>query len=406
MSETNNTFFTIGISYKTADVVTRSNYSLTSEKHHELLLDAKSNNLTDLMVISTCNRTEIIGFAQNKSVLTELLCKYTFGDEATFLNYSFSFEGNHAIEHFIKLATGVDSQILGDYEIVGQLKSSFNKSKEQGVISSFLERLFNITLQASKEVKNTTSLSSGTTSVSYSTIQYIKENIANYSSLNLLILGIGKMGESTARNSVKHFYKNNIVLINRDNSKSEKLSKELEVVNSNYSNIDKEIAKADIVIVATSSSKALVTTENINKEKKQWIFDLSVPKNVELSVSDNKNTTVVDVDELSSRTITTLDNRKKQIPLVESIVNNYKNEFIEWLSFRKITPAINHLKKSLEQIKNDALEIYSKEHLGGDTKADISNYLIDKIVSKYAVYLKENTGVDKSELIQVEQIFK
>ena len=406
MSRINNIFFAIGISYKTADVVTRSNYSLTSEKHSELLLDAKSNNLTDLMVISTCNRTEIMGFAPSESTLTDLLCKHTFGDVATFLNYSYSFEGNDAIEHFIKLATGVDSQILGDYEIVGQLKSSFNKSKELGVVSSFLERLFNTSLQASKEVKNTTSLSSGTTSVSYSTIQYIKEHIEDYSALNLLVLGMGKMGESTARNSVKHFDINNITLINRDNSKSEKLSKELGVVSADYSNLDKEISKADIVIVATSSSKALVTLDNINKEKIQFIFDLAVPKNVEVLVSENKNTTVVDVDELSYRTITTFDNRKKQIPLVEGIIDNYKNEFLEWLSFREITPAINHLKKSLEQIKKDALEIYSKEQFVEGNNTDVSNYLIDKIVSKYAVYLKENTGFDKSELIQVEQIFK
>ena len=408
MDKKKNIFHAIGISYKTADVVTRSNYSLSSEKQEELLLEAKSNDISELMIVSTCNRTEIIGLVEDESVLVELLCKYSFGDVETFSKHSYGFVGDDAIEHFISLSTGINSQIIGDYEIVGQLKTSFNKSKEVGIVGVFLERLFNIALQASKEVKNTTSLSSGTTSVSYATIQYIKENIENYSNQSLMILGMGKMGESTARNSVKHFDNKNIVLLNRDNSKSDNLATELGVTYADYSTLNSEIQKADIIIVATSSSNPLITTDNISLEKEQYIFDLSVPKNVSKSVSEIKGKYVIDVDELSSRTITTFENRKKQIPLVEQIIRKYKSEFIEWLSFREITPAINHLKKSLEQIQNDALNIYSKSQVGGesDVNEDVTNYLIDKIVSKYAVYLKENTAEKISGLTQIEQIFK
>jgi len=406
MNESANIFFAIGIGYLTADVVTRSRYSLSLQKQKDLLIEAKRLSISDVMILSTCNRTEIIGIADNKEVLINLLCKYSLGSVEDFKKHSYIYQKDKAVEHIIRLATGIDSQILGDYEIVGQLKTAFNNSKEVGVISVFLERLFNISLQASKEVKNKTLLSSGTTSVSYATIQYIKENISNYSELSVLIIGIGKMGESTAKNAVKHFEGNRIVLMNRNVHKSKELSQELGVNYSDFENLNSELKKADIVVVATSASKSLVTSNNVNNSKQQYYFDLSVPKNVSEDVSEVDNITVIDVDKLSSKTDTTIANRKEQVPLAMEIVSKYKNDFLDWQSFRKITPTINHLKKSLEKLQNDALNIYSNDGSDRGKGEEITSYLIDKIVSKYAVYLKENSNKQTEELLQVEEVFK
>lgn len=126
-----NNFYVIGISYKKADVAIRSKFSLSKENESALLTEAKELGMDGVMVLSTCNRTEIIGFAHHPYELISLLCKYANGSVDEFANVSFVYKNVEAVEHFISVATGLDSQILGDYEIVGQLKAALSSQKMQ-----------------------------------------------------------------------------------------------------------------------------------------------------------------------------------------------------------------------------------------------------------------------------------
>ena len=265
--------------------------------------------------------------------------------------YLMLFKNNEAIEHFINIATGLDSQILGDYEIVGQLKDSFQHAKRLGTVNNYIERLYNIALQASKEVKNKTSLSSGTTTVSYAAIQYIKDHYSDFNNLNILVYGLGKIGSSTAKSCTKYLKNSKITIINRTDTVAFDLAKEIPVQPKKHINLDQEIIKADVIIVATGSSNTTIQSKQFQNKKKQLIIDLSIPRNVTLEVDQIYHKTLIDVDRLSQKTKTTIENRRKQIPMVEKIIKKHKKEFLDWLHFRKNTPAINSLKKSLENIQ-------------------------------------------------------
>jgi glutamyl-tRNA reductase len=337
-----------------------------------------------------------------------LLCKYSGGTVEEFAKVSYVYKNSDAAEHFIRIATGLDSQILGDYEIVGQLKNSFAQAKEANTVNAFIERLYNTALQASKEVKNTTSLSSGITTVSYAAIQYVRDNWKGIPKQNVLIYGLGKIGDSTARSGVKYLKKSTISVLNRTEAKAHELAKEIKVHVKNQENLHTEIQNADVIIIATGAEKPTVLADHFSTDKKQLIIDLSIPNNVDNAVKLLPNKTVVDVDMLSGTTKLTFENRKQQIPIVEAIIEKYKNEFYEWLTFRKAIPAINSLKHALEGIQNDAITSHLKkyENLNIDHAEEISSFIINKIVSKFAMHLKEDQDHTEDSIQVMEQVFK
>lgn len=403
-----NNFYVTGISYKKADVAIRSKFSLSKENESALLKEARELSMDGVMVLSTCNRTEIIGFANHPYELIALLCKYANGSVDEFAKVSFVYKNSEAVEHFISVATGLDSQILGDYEIVGQLKAAFDLAKNANTVNAFLERLYNTALQASKEVKNKTKLSTGTTTVSYATVQYIKERSEKYPNPKILVFGLGDIGESTVKGLSRHLKFAEITVINRSEEKALILENKLAVRAAKMADLKNEIRKSDILIVATDSDLPTVTADMFDERTPQLIIDLSVPSNVSGEVKNMSNKKLLDVDMLSAKTKSTLENRKLQIPKVKKIIEEYKNEFYDWVIFRKSTPALSTLKHSLETIKNDAIAINSKknDHLQPQEIEEITSLMINKIVSKFATYLKDENSKAEMSIEVIEQVFK
>ena len=173
------TFFIAGINYKKSDATIRGQYAINNDQYAALLTLAPQFGIKELFILSTCNRTEIYGFSENAVSLSKLLCTQTQGSLDNFVAMSYVKNGREAIEHLFEVAAGLDSQILGDYEIIGQIKQAVKFSKQHHCIGAYLERLVNGILQSSKTIKNTTGLSGGTVSVSFAAIQYIKEHVSN-----------------------------------------------------------------------------------------------------------------------------------------------------------------------------------------------------------------------------------
>ncbi len=183
-----------------------------------------------------------------------------------------------------RVGTGLDSQILGDFEIISQLKNAFIQSKEFGLANSFLERLVNSVIQASKKIKTDTDISSGATSVSFSAVRYIFNNVADISNKNILLFGTGKIGRNTCENLVKHSKHEHITLINRTKDKAERIANKLNVIVKDYADLQLEIQKADVLVVATGALNPTVDKTILNLKKPLLILDLSIPKNVNENV--------------------------------------------------------------------------------------------------------------------------
>ena len=400
-------FYLIGLNYEKADVVTRSNFSLSKENQRELLAEAKRVNIKSVVILSTCNRIEIMGFAKHPFQLISLLCKYSKGTVEEFAKVSYVFKNSDASEHVIRIATGIESQILGDYEIVGQLKDAFYQAKEANTVNAYLERLFNVALSASKETKNKTSISSGTTTVSYAAIQYIKDHYSKKHAEKILVYGLGDIGESTARSCVKYLKAHQITIVNRTESVTKALADEIDVTMAEHKDLKDLVKAADIVIVATGAVNPTIMANMMSVDKKQLVIDLSIPRNADPEIHKLEMIKVIDVDMLSKKTRETLEKRKKQIPQVEEIVAKHKSEFYEWLNFRRSTPAINSLKKSLEVIQKDAITSHSKkyEDVNAELVEEVTAQMINKIVSKFAMHLKSETTQANKSIKVMKEVF-
>jgi len=402
-------FYNIGVSYKKADAKTRGKFSLTKENQIALLKLSKDKGFEGVFIISTCNRTEISGFANRPCQLIELLCEFSEGTIQEFAKISNIYTNQEAIHQLFRIGTGLESQILGDYEIVGQLRQAFKLAKLLKTTNAYSERLINSVLQASKRVKNETKLSSGTTSVSYAAVQYIIKNLPEYNSKSILVFGLGKMGKHTCKNLAEYTQNKSVCLINRTEEKTAEFVKEhVSIRKSVIENLSKEIEGADVLIVSTGADKPTIIKEHINKNKKLLILDLSMPENVAKDVTDFNGVSLVNIDELSKITDETLAVRLQEVPFAEAIIETHKAEFNEWLNHRRFTPAIAALKKSLENIKNDEISFQKKKITGFDeSQAEIlTSRFIQKITTQFVKHLKdEETSVSQS-LQVINKVFQ
>ncbi|MDV7187123.1 glutamyl-tRNA reductase [Lutibacter sp. TH_r2] len=392
--------YNVGLSYKKADVQMRGAFSISKKNQKLLLQEARENGIKGIIVLSTCNRTEITGFAKHPFELISLLVKYSKGNVEDFINISTVYKNKEAIKHLFKIGTGLESQILGDYEIVGQLKEAYSQAKDLNTTNSYLERLMNLVLQASKEVKNNTKLSSGTTSVAYAAVQYLLKHKVDFNSKKVLIYGLGEIGKNTCKNLVEYTTNKNITLINRTKAKALEFQQtHPQIIVKDKVDLINEIENTEILVVSTGSSKATILKEHINKDKNLLILDLSMPENVNPEVKKLKGVTLVNLDELSKITDETIETRKNEIPAVEEIILRYKAEFNDWIEHRKLMPAVNALKTSLESIKNDEIDFQTKKikDFNVEQAEVITSRIIQKITTQFVKHLKEeDTSVNQS----------
>ena len=292
-------FYSVGLSYKKADAEIRGRFSLDALAKTRLLEQAKEEGIESLIVTSTCNRTEIYGFAEHPFQLIKLICENSQGSVEEFQKVGFVYKNQEAISHMFRVGTGLDSQILGDFEIISQIRTSFSQSKTLGLANNFMERLVNAVIQASKKIKTDTEISSGATSVSFASVQYIIKNVEDIGNKNILLFGTGKIGRNTCENLVKHTKNEHITLINRTKGKAEKLAGKLNLIVKDYSELHLELQKADVVVVATGAQNPTVDKAILNLKKPLLILDLSIPKNVNEDVQDLEGVTLIHMDYLS-----------------------------------------------------------------------------------------------------------
>ncbi|MEO7983900.1 MAG: glutamyl-tRNA reductase [Bacteroidota bacterium] len=355
-------FYVAGINYRKTDATMRGQFAVSTAQYASILTLASSFCVKEFFIISTCNRTEIYGFAESAEQLIDLLCTQTEGSAELFSQLAYTKKGSVAIRHLYKVGAGLDSQVLGDYEIVGQIKKAVTLSKEAGYINVFTDRLVNSVLQSSKAIKNQTALSGGTISVSFAAIQYIREHVTSLAHKNILLLGTGKIGRNSCKNIIDYLDTKNITLINRTEEKAIHLAKELGLRSVPIKELSQQIAFADIILAATSSAEPFIMRADLENSGKKLIIDLSVPYNVETGAAELSNITLVNVDELSRMKDETLAKRVGEIPKAMTIIAAHIAEFISWYQMRENVPVLKAVKTKLKEMHASPLFIPLYDH--------------------------------------------
>lgn len=378
-------FCVAGINYKKADAELRSLFAINEDQYVSILNNAHSFGLKEVFVLSTCNRTEIYSLTENADDLINLLCLETMGDVEAFYKAAYIKKGGEAIEHIFNVAGGLDSQILGDYEIVGQLKTAAKFSRQHGFLGAHFDRLINTALQSSKSIKNNTELSGGTVSVSFAAVQYIKKYYEEIGNKKILLLGTGKIGSSACKNLVDYLGTKNITLINRSPEKALGLAKELGLRVSEMENLEAEVKAADIILVATNATEPVIRAAHVKSNHHKLIIDLSIPFNVEESIHNLPHIHLVNVDELSKLKDDTLKKREAEVPKAKAIIAESMEEFIEWYYMRKHVPMLKDLKSKLKELHSYSIVLDASSPLC-EAKLDIK---IQRVVNETACKIKE-----------------
>ena len=379
-------FWVVGLNYKKTDATIRGLFAVGHEQYEKLLADAPTKGVHDMFVLSTCNRTEIYGFGDDAGQLATLLCSSGHGDVATFSEVCYSKNGMEAIAHLYQVAAGLDSQILGDYEILGQIKTAVKHAKAHDRIGAFMERLVNSVLQASKAVKTQTVLSGGTVSVSFAAVQYIKQyletNNRTEAKNKIVVVGTGKIGRVTCRNFVDYLHTKDIVLINRTEETAEKLANELGLRHAPFAEMEAELANADIVVVSTSAQDPVIVKQHLQGKGTKLVIDMSVPTNVAEDARQLPGITFMDVDALSKIKDETLQVRKAEVPKALEIIAAHIAEFEAWYEMRKQVPVLKEVKNKLKTIQIDPHVL--------NTELPVQDEKIQKVINTMATKMRRD----------------
>ena len=401
-------FISLGISHWKTPIDIRGKFSFPQEAVEAILEEAKELGIKSLFVLTTCNRAQFFAHTHNAFILKELFAKHTKASLEEFEKYHFLLTEDEAVHQLFELCCGLDSMILGDLQIVSQVKDAAKYANKKGMLDGYSHRLMQFVLQAYKDVRTDTAINEGPASVAHAAVLFMKERFNQFTDKKILLFGTGEIGETTVKNLQKHSYKE-MVLINRTRSKAEAIAKPLGIRVANIENLKDELSDTDILIVATGAFEPTVHTEHFKGLTREiLLLDLSVPRNIDSEVDQIENLELIDMDQLNSIQDETLAMRRKNIPKARTIINLHKNEFYDWVLMRHLSPTIQALREKLHSYRTDELE-QQKFRLSDEEfkKADkLATSVVNKIANQATEYIKSKYRQSDEMVKMVEEMFK
>ena len=340
-------WYAFGITHEHAAAKERQHFALTEEQLKYYFQEILPQNDCVGFIANTCNRTSFFLFGKNPENIEKTFLENLSATDITEIGERYI--GKKAIYYLFEVMAGLDSQILGDFEIVGQMKAAFDKSKTQGTGLGIVEKLVNHAIYCSRRIKNETGLSEGTSSTSYAAVQFLKCTLTNFSSAKILVLGLGQIGKRTLDNLVAEKGANQIFIANRGSSKSKKQAALHGVHPLSWEEAFKNIAQFDAIISAVSAPEPLFTKTTLADAKARCIVDLSIPFSVAEEVQNDQTIEVANVDRLSTAIAKQMKQRKKWVPRAHEIIREELDKYKEWELAVDAVPIIKELRNRLEK---------------------------------------------------------
>ena len=373
-------FRVVSLSHKSAPVHIRELISLDELAIERLLLKLKEFfSITDALVLSTCNRTEVY-YSHELDLSSELIkligIERGLSDAISYLDY-FQVLNNEqeAVTHLFRVSMGLEAQVIGDIQISNQVKRAYQTAADLALAGPFLHRLMHTIFFTNKRVVQETGFRDGAASLSYATIELIESLTQNIFQPRILLIGVGEIGEDVAKNMV-HLPTAQVKIANRTLAKAAEIGIPLGFEVIAFESYLTAIEEADVVVCSVRMPEPLLTKqliEGINIPSYKVLIDLSVPRSIETSVEELPGVVLYNVDNIQSKATAALQNRLESIPSVEAILEESIEEFGAWQKEMIVSPTIQKLKQALEQIRQEEMSRYLKN-------ADEKEYLlIDKI---------------------------
>lgn len=355
----------VGLNHKTAPVELREQLSVTDVELDEVLTQLRgTHTVLESVVLSTCNRLEIYALVSSvragEDFLRTFLLRRTNLSSAELLPHLYVHHGIRAARHLFQVISGLDSMVLGETQILGQVRSAFLTATDAGNTGALFNQLFRRAVQVGKRVQTETTIGQSAVSVSYAAVQLAKKIFGDLSGRHVLVLGAGKMSRLTAQ----HLHANGIsrmVIINRTFARAAELAIQFHAEPMEFEHLPEALAHADIVITSTGAKGFVLTREMVEKVSKSRsgrpmaLIDIAVPRDVEPSIGQLSNVYLYDIDDLEGVVAANLAERERQVTVVDRFIEEALFEYSKWLSEQEVVPLITALRDKGTEIQTSVM---------------------------------------------------
>lgn len=405
----------IGVNHNLAPISVREKVSFTDTRKIEAINSLLDKDISEIVILSTCNRSEIYIRANNIEDKIQIVEDFyeEYFNERNIKSYLFSKSGKQAIDHLFEVTAGLDSIVLGEDQILGQVKDAHEFSMKLGASKKVFNKLFREAVTTSKEIKSTTKISQQPLSISYIGIKLLKEKLGSLENKNALVVGFGKMSKLTMTH-LKEEKVNTIYLANRSHGKYEDIGDDFKnVIPINYDRRYETLKNVDIVVSATASPHTVLRAEEIpNLDHKIYMMDIALPRDIDPNINEFENIEVYDIDDLK-KIHDKNDSKRNELAMIgRQTINSKVDEFMEWLDAADIDPTIQSLNEKCFEIRQDTLDyIFRKVDLDSKDKRIIDKMMgsaLKRLVREPILNLKQVKDKGKREeyIKLIEELFE
>ncbi|CEK34396.1 glutamyl-tRNA reductase [[Clostridium] sordellii] len=407
-------FAVVGVNHNDTPIHIRENVSFTDTQKIEGINFLLDNGISEVVVLSTCNRSEIYIYSDDILKKIEIVKDFyeDFFNVDNIKEYLFCKTGQYAIEHVFRVSAGLDSIVLGEDQILGQVKDAHEFSKQLGASKKVFNKLFREAITASKDIKTTTKISHQPISISYIGIKCLKDRLGSLEGKNALVIGIGKMSKL----AMKHLEEeklNSIYVTNRSYEKLQDIQDEYKnLIPIKYEERYSVLEKVDVVISATASPHTVIKKENMpNLSNTLIMMDIALPRDIDKNIDTLENIEVYDIDDLKKISDENDKKRRELACTGELLIDEKIDEFNDWLETIKIDPTIQSLNDKCTDIREDTLDyIYRKLDLNCKEKKIIDKMLtsaLKRLIREPILNLKQikDSGKQEEYIKIVEELF-
>lgn len=405
--------FVAGLNHKVADVDVREKLAFNGPKLEEGLIRFRElPEVHEAIILSTCNRVELYANVKDNQRAAEAV--KTFLSEFHNINRSsldaglYIYEGTDAVRHIFRVASSLDSMVIGEPQILGQLKDAFELALSQKTTGILLNKLMKKAISVAKRVRTETRIAENAVSISFAAVELAKKIFTDLSKRVFMLLGAGEMAELAAKHLISSGVKE-VLVSNRTYERACDLAKEFNGKPVRFDEFINEMARADIVICSTGAPDYIVTKsqmQKVMKERKQrqvFLIDISVPRNIDPEINDLDNVYLYNVDDLQGVVDSNLFERKKEAGKAEKIIDEELETFLKWQSTLDSVPTIIAIREKAEEIKKEELhKLFHKITGMGEKEREAIEYmaaaLINKMIHPPTAALKEDSE-DKDVLV-------
>jgi glutamyl-tRNA reductase len=355
----------IGISHHTASVDIRERMWFSTDEIREVVRRLKETFFSECVLVSTCNRTELYGMtrdqAPDEATVRKFLIDFKNASDTVREEHFVSNAAGDAISHLFRVAAGIDSLVIGDIQILNQVKEAFTLSREADALGPVMNRLMQSALHVGKRTRTETTICEGAVSVSYAAVELASKIFEDLSKKTALLIGAGETGELTLKHLVSKGV-GQVRIANRTRGKAEALVAEFGGTVVDYEQMVDALRSADIVITSVNAPSYIVQPDDVLKVMKQrsnnplFIIDIGVPRNVNPVSKKIENVFLYDIDALSTVVDRNLEKRKAEIPRVDAIISQELSDFMQWYQSLQVGPTIQDFREALEAIRRDEVE--------------------------------------------------